>query len=347
MSHPAIFLDRDDTLIEDPGYINNPGQVHLLPHAAETLIELRRLGYRLVVVTNQSAVARGIVTEEGLAEIHDRLIELLHREGAGVDAIYYCPYHPNGIVPEYRRDSDLRKPNPGMLLLAADEMDLDLERSWMLGNSYRDIAAGQRAGCRTILVTSAEKPVSKKPTDPVPFRKAVNLREAVNIIKTFDQQRPIARAEAAAPAAPVSHAEPVSRMMAEGPSPEPPRVQTVQASEPAEPIARTRPSPPDEAPEPPAQTASPESLEPQDTDDLLREIVRLLKAMHRQDMFHEFSIMKALAGVVQVAVVFCLMWSLWLLLDAGRPPAHVHTLLGYTAVLQLMVIAFYMMRDRR
>ena len=134
MSHPAIFLDRDDTLIEDPGYINNPGQVHLLPHAAETLIELRRLGYRLVVVTNQSAVARGIVTEEGLAEIHDRLIELLHREGAGVDAIYYCPYHPNGIVPEYRRDSDLRKPNPGMLLLAADEMDLDLERSWMLGN---------------------------------------------------------------------------------------------------------------------------------------------------------------------------------------------------------------------
>ena len=96
-----------------------------------------------------------------------------------------------------------------------------------------------------------------------------------------------------------------------------------------------------------ASTSPDETVEPGDMSEYLREIVRLLRAMHRQDMFHEFSIMKALAGIVQVGVVFCLMWSIWLLLDATRPAAQLHTLLGYAAVLQLMVIAFYMMRDRR
>ena len=139
MSDKAIFFDRDDTLIEDPGYINHPDQVKLLDGVAEALIELKALGYKLIVASNQSAVARGIITEEMLGEIHDRLKQLLSEKGAFLDGIYYCPYHPDGIIQRYRKESDLRKPNPGMLLVAADEMDIDLSQSWMIGNSSRDI----------------------------------------------------------------------------------------------------------------------------------------------------------------------------------------------------------------
>ena len=126
MANKAVLLDRDDTLIEDPGYINHPSQVKLLDGVAESLAELRAMGYKLVVVSNQSGGARGIGTEQVLGEIHDRLKTLLAEKGAYLDAIYYCPYHPDGIVPKYRKESDLRKPGPGMILQAAQEMDLDL-----------------------------------------------------------------------------------------------------------------------------------------------------------------------------------------------------------------------------
>ena len=115
MADRAVFFDRDDTLIKDPGYINNPDQVVLLDGVTEALVALRNLGYKLVVVSNQSAVARGIVTEKVLGEIHDRLRQLLAKKGASLDGIYYCPYHPDGVIARYRKESDLRKPAPGML----------------------------------------------------------------------------------------------------------------------------------------------------------------------------------------------------------------------------------------
>jgi D-glycero-D-manno-heptose 1,7-bisphosphate phosphatase len=151
---PAVFVDRDKTLIEDPGYIKSPEQIRLLPGAAEAVARLRAAGYPVVVVTNQSGIARGYFTEDELTLIHRRLQELLNRHGSGVDAIYYCPYlaGDDAVVERYRRDSDLRKPKPGMLLMAAKEMELDTQSSWMVGDSIRDAEAGKAAGCRTILI---------------------------------------------------------------------------------------------------------------------------------------------------------------------------------------------------
>jgi D-glycero-D-manno-heptose 1,7-bisphosphate phosphatase len=148
MPNKAIFFDRDGTLIEDPGYLSHPDQVKLLAGVADALIELRGLGYKLIVVSNQSGVARGILSEKVLGQIHDRLDELLARGGARLDRIYYCPYHPDGAVGRYRKESELRKPAPGMLLTAAKDMDLDLAGSWAIGDSGRDIEAGARAAAR-------------------------------------------------------------------------------------------------------------------------------------------------------------------------------------------------------
>ncbi len=154
MSQRAVFLDRDNTIIEDPGFINDPDAVSLLPGAAEAIRMLNEAGFVVVIATNQSGIARGLITEEQLAEVHERVRELLLEQGARVDAIYHCPYlnGPQAAVEEYRKASDLRKPKPGMLLRAADELDVVLEESWMVGDGERDILAGERAGCRTVLV---------------------------------------------------------------------------------------------------------------------------------------------------------------------------------------------------
>jgi D-glycero-D-manno-heptose 1,7-bisphosphate phosphatase len=185
MSNKAIFLDRDDTLIEDPGYINHPDQVKLLDGVADALRELKEMGYKLVVISNQSAVARGIVTEEALGEIHNRLRQLLAEKGTFLDQIYYCPYHPDGVIPKYRKESDWRKPNPGMLLAAADEMDIDLSQSWSIGDNQLDVEAGSRAGCKTILIDHSPHLKQSEPGEATPDYRAVNIKEAVNIIKRY------------------------------------------------------------------------------------------------------------------------------------------------------------------
>jgi len=205
MSDKAIFLDRDDTLIEDPGYINSPEQVKLLDGVAEALIELKAHGYKLIVVTNQSAVARGIVTEKVLGAIHNRLEQLLAEKNAFLDGIYYCPYHPDGVVAKYRKESDFRKPNPGMLLKAAEEMDIDLGQSWCVGNSISDMEAGLRAGCKTILIDLPSHQQQLEPGQPRPDYKAVNIKEVVNIIKKH--HRSSAEVEVQAQSAPTVQTE--------------------------------------------------------------------------------------------------------------------------------------------
>ncbi|HAL45445.1 MAG: hypothetical protein A2Y12_13240 [Planctomycetes bacterium GWF2_42_9] len=190
MAVKAIFLDRDDTIIEDSGYISSPEKVKLLPTSAAALIELRKMGYKLIVVSNQSGVARGIFNEQALAAVHERLKLLLAEQNAYLDRIYYCPFHPEGVIEKFRKDSDWRKPKPGMLIAASKELKIDLKNSWMIGNDYRDIGAGKSAGCKTILVKSYVKPVTKLPTDPSPDFEAINLREAVNIIKRVNSIKP-------------------------------------------------------------------------------------------------------------------------------------------------------------
>ncbi len=154
-ARPAVFVDRDDTLIEDSGYISDPDQVELLEGTASAIARLREAGLPVVVVSNQSGIARGLFSEEQLAKVHQRMQDLLQEQGTGVDAIYYCPYldGPEAVQSDYRRDSDLRKPKPGMLLLAAEEMSIDLGGSWMVGDSERDVEAGRAAGCQAVLLT--------------------------------------------------------------------------------------------------------------------------------------------------------------------------------------------------
>jgi D-glycero-D-manno-heptose 1,7-bisphosphate phosphatase len=152
----AFFLDRDGVIIEDAHYLADADQVRLLPGAAAAIAQLNRAGVAVVVVTNQSGVARGLFPESRIAEVHQRLDELLAREGARIDRYYHCPHHPTEGVGAYRRDCDCRKPRPGMLLRAAAELGLDLSASWMVGDKLSDAQAAHAAGCRTVLVRTGK-----------------------------------------------------------------------------------------------------------------------------------------------------------------------------------------------
>jgi D,D-heptose 1,7-bisphosphate phosphatase len=371
--HKAVFMDRDNTLIEDPGYINHPSQVKLLPGTAASLVQLRKMGFLTVVVSNQSAVARGIVTEEILATIHHQLEKLLADEGAYLNAIYYCPYHPDGVIPKYRVESEMRKPAPGMLLKAAEDLNINLSCSWMIGDSYRDVDAGKRAGCKTILINSPAKPVQKNPSDPPADRQAVNIREAVNIIRmyelrqsmetTFEQRHDEPAMMEPPPAIAVSRLEdlpqviskpvntiidnaaeePIEQKQIESPVVE--AAERTFESETRKPVEETAPAESVRI-QHSLDTQSEESPMPSRTEKLLHELLSHLKSVHRTGQYEDFAISKVLAGMAQVLAIACLVVSLWFSMDSTRGSDSVLIMLGYAAVLQLMVIAFYMMRNR-
>ena len=151
-ARPAVFLDRDGTLVRDADYLTEADQLEILPGVPEALRMLRRAGFLLIVVTNQSAIARGWLTEEALRTIHAELNALLGAEGAPIDAFYYCPHLPNGTVPAYARACRCRKPEPGLIRQAAEEWHVDPARSYVVGDSERDAEAGRRAGCRAFQI---------------------------------------------------------------------------------------------------------------------------------------------------------------------------------------------------
>jgi D-glycero-D-manno-heptose 1,7-bisphosphate phosphatase len=152
----AVFLDRDGTLIQDRGYICDFSQIGFFPAAAAAVRILNRAGYLVIVVSNQSAVARGICSEAQVIELHRRLQSHFKKRKAVIDAFYYCPFLAEGTVPAYRCESPLRKPAPGMLLQAAADFELDLARCFMVGDKADDIEAGKRAGCLTVLVRTGQ-----------------------------------------------------------------------------------------------------------------------------------------------------------------------------------------------
>jgi D-glycero-D-manno-heptose 1,7-bisphosphate phosphatase len=153
---PAVFLDRDGTLVREVDFLVHPDELELLPGAAEAVADLARAGFAVVLVTNQSGVARGYLDEARLAEIHVRLAELLAEHGAHLDLVLYCPHHPDHGGPEHRRACDCRKPAPGMTLEAIRRLDLDPAASWTIGDSLRDAQAGLAAGTRAILVRTGK-----------------------------------------------------------------------------------------------------------------------------------------------------------------------------------------------
>lgn len=148
---PAVFLDRDGTINVEKDYLYRIEQFEFTPGAVEAIRLLNQAGYLVVVVTNQSGVARGYYTEADVVTLHRYIDAVLASQGARVDAWYYCPHHQAGNVP-YNQECDCRKPMPGMLLQAAADHAIDLTRSWMVGDKSADIEAGLAAGCRPVLV---------------------------------------------------------------------------------------------------------------------------------------------------------------------------------------------------
>lgn len=157
----AIFLDRDGTVNNYVGFLTNIDKFALLPDVAEAVKRINASGYLAIVVTNQPVIARGEVSMAQLEEIHNKMETLLGQHGAYLDAIYYCPHHPHkgyeGEVPELKIDCDCRKPKPGLLLRAAEDLNIDLSQSWMIGDSENDVKAGRAAGCKTALISNKQE----------------------------------------------------------------------------------------------------------------------------------------------------------------------------------------------
>jgi len=153
----GVFLDRDGTLIDELGYLGDPDGVHLYPGAAAAVRALNEAGLPVVLVTNQSGVARGMFTEADVAAVHRRLERELAAEGARLDLVLYCPHHPEHGAPPYRAACDCRKPLPGMYVRGARELGLDVERSFVVGDSARDLEGARAAGVAHLLLVKTGK----------------------------------------------------------------------------------------------------------------------------------------------------------------------------------------------
>jgi D,D-heptose 1,7-bisphosphate phosphatase len=184
MSVHAVFLDRDGTLNEDPGYLGNPALVKLFPGTGEALSILKNeLDFKLVVITNQSGIARGLINKEMVNSIHNKINELLSEDNVSIDAFYYCPAHPDF---NNKEESLCRKPSPQMVFKAADDLKINLKESYFVGDSVTDIECGMNAGVKTILVKTGNGEDSfsiLKNQNKFPTFVAQNILEVSSIIK--------------------------------------------------------------------------------------------------------------------------------------------------------------------
>lgn len=182
--HRAVFLDRDGVINKkapEGDYIKSWGEFEFLPGVGEAIKKLKEKGFLVIIVSNQKGIAKGLMTEDNLKEIHIRMEDELGKEGAMTDGIYYCPH-------DIKDHCSCRKPEPGLLLRAAREHDIDLDRSWMIGDRGSDIEAGKKAGCKTILITNTPN-VHSNPKEIELAVTVKNLAEAVN--KILSHRSPI------------------------------------------------------------------------------------------------------------------------------------------------------------
>ncbi|MCD4825217.1 MAG: HAD family hydrolase [Phycisphaerae bacterium] len=364
MSDKAVFLDRDGTIIEDPGYLADPSRVKLLPGVELAIKSLRQAGYKIVVVTNQSGVARGLFSEDDLESIHAEMRRQFAEKGAMLDAIYYCPYHPAGTVMQYARESDLRKPSAGMLLKAAAEMDIDLAGSWMVGDSARDVGAGQRGGCRTIRILTPAHDVIR----PAAMRKEEDEFHAdFDVRNLVDAARMIMR-EAARDAGGVEEADdvtpPVRRTFtlpkvpflskpAADPAADDPPALPVNTYQPAE---NDSPTASDETTQP-SVDSSPEGSSPEDSDmpdgvfggndsEVRRQILQHVRQMSKQAEHEEFNLASMVGGVAQVLTGLFLLLTFWKAIGYGETAQA--TLWAIVAVVfQAMSLTFFTMAKKQ
>ena len=186
MSQRAVFIDRDGTLSEEVGYINHPSRFRLFSFAAEAIKHLHDNGWLAIVVTNQAGVARGYFSEDMVKTVHTHMLEELENAGAKLDAIYYCAHHPSIGEPPYRFDCDCRKPKPGLISQAARDFNIDVAKSWMIGDRYSDVELARNAQVNSMFVLSGygrgawehQKDAWEEQPDLV----AENLLEAVKMI---------------------------------------------------------------------------------------------------------------------------------------------------------------------
>jgi D-glycero-D-manno-heptose 1,7-bisphosphate phosphatase len=157
ISQAAVFLDRDGTLIEEIPYLHDPDRVKLVPKCIEALAELRRAGFKLVLISNQAGVARGFFAKADADKVNDAMATLLAAGAQRLDAMYYCPHHPNGAIKEFAIACLCRKPKPEMILRACEDLDLDPGRSYMIGNAEVDVGAGNAAGCTSLLISDTSE----------------------------------------------------------------------------------------------------------------------------------------------------------------------------------------------
>ena len=348
----AVFLDRDGTLIHQMADPADPGCVELIRGAAAAVASICGLGYKVVVVTNQPAVARGQCTLSQVDAIHQQINDAIQRStGATIDRFYFCPHDPKGTIDQYKSDHPWRKPKPGMLKHAAQEMGLDIDQSWMIGDSEADVQAGAAVGVRTVLLTDQADAVhaaggqhgGKKCN---PDYVAPNLIEAVKAVaqqrrpEVFEHTHDLADGLAA----PTRRAtetmdEPVSQRRREAvpttaaPG-KPPRAQPSGRLDPEIPVPASLATP---APDKPSQSADDTAVH-----QVLRQILQELRSQRSAE--RDFSFASAVAVVLQIVTVACVLGALFL---GGT--GHIesfHHWMGCAIVAQLATIAA-MLFDRR
>lgn len=306
---PAVFLDRDGTLIDDIGYIDSPGKVRLLPGAAEAVRAFNRAGHLVVVVSNQSGVARGLLDEGTMNDIQSQVQTLLARQNARIDAAYLCPFldGPEATVEAYRRESPLRKPAPGMLFQAANEHNIDLIHSWMIGDSLRDVQAGQAAGCRTILIHSNGAGTSDA------MRGIVTAKSLLDAAKKWEHE--VSMQETGLRLAkPADETSDASLVAAAPPTSSPPRIGAVSSV--------------------PKESRGDDSIE------LLRRIHDTLDRQHRSQRHSDFSVLRLTGALLQMFSIVAVAWGLIALVDDQHAAATARfTLACFTQLAALSAFA--------